>query len=92
MLLAVGAITHTSAACWCCTEDVLKARLKTNGVVEHSFSLPKNSEFGGVEWKIYDVGGSRPQRRAWEPYFDDGGSSHRVAGPPHITDSCMCAQ
>ncbi|EED85236.1 candidate G-protein alpha subunit [Postia placenta Mad-698-R] len=52
-------------------EDVLKARLKTNGVVEHSFSLPKNSEFGGVEWKIFDVGGSRPQRRAWEPYFDD---------------------
>ena len=53
--------------------DVLKARLKTTGVVEHTFSLPKNGEFrGGVEWKIYDVGGARPQRQAWAPYFDDG--------------------
>ncbi|KAH9936976.1 G-protein alpha subunit [Fomitopsis serialis] len=52
--------------------DVLKARLKTTGVIEHSFTLPKNSEFrGGVEWKIYDVGGARPQRQAWAPYFDD---------------------
>ncbi|EPT03825.1 hypothetical protein FOMPIDRAFT_150339 [Fomitopsis schrenkii] len=52
--------------------DVLRARLKTTGVVEHTFSLPKNSEFrGGVEWKIYDVGGARPQRQAWAPYFDD---------------------
>ena len=48
--------------------------MKTTGVVEHTFSLPKNSEFrGGVEWKIYDVGGARPQRQAWAPYFDDGG-------------------
>lgn len=54
---------------------VLRARLKTTGVVEHTFSLPKNKEFlGGVEWKIYDVGGARPQRQAWAPYFDDGAS------------------
>ncbi|KZT02234.1 G-alpha-domain-containing protein [Laetiporus sulphureus 93-53] len=52
-------------------DDVLKARLKTNGVVEHTFSLPKTSEYRGVEWKIYDVGGARPQRQAWAPYFDD---------------------
>ncbi|KAI0937282.1 hypothetical protein AcV5_005226 [Taiwanofungus camphoratus] len=52
-------------------DDVLKARLKTTGVVEHTFSLPKNHEFRGVEWKIYDVGGSRRQRQAWAPYFDD---------------------
>lgn len=52
-------------------DDVLKARLKTTGVVEHTFNMPKNSEFRGVEWKIYDVGGSRPQRHAWAPYFDD---------------------
>lgn len=55
-------------------DDVLKARLKTTGVVEHTFSLPKNHEFRGVEWKIYDVGGSRRQRQAWAPYFDDGES------------------
>ena len=25
----------------------------------------------GSEWSIYDVGGSRTQRNAWYPYFDD---------------------
>ncbi|KAI0370109.1 G-alpha-domain-containing protein [Pilatotrama ljubarskyi] len=52
-------------------DDVLKARLKTTGVVEHTFSLAKTSEWRGVEWKIYDVGGARNQRQAWAPYFDD---------------------
>ncbi|OCH87568.1 G-alpha-domain-containing protein [Obba rivulosa] len=51
--------------------DVLKARLKTTGVVEHAFTLSKGSEFRGVDWKIYDVGGARNQRHAWAPYFDD---------------------
>ncbi|TFK56374.1 G-alpha-domain-containing protein [Heliocybe sulcata] len=51
-------------------EDVLKARLKTLGVIEHSFTL--SSGFArGVEWKIYDVGGARSQRQAWAPYFED---------------------
>ncbi|EJF67466.1 G-alpha-domain-containing protein [Dichomitus squalens LYAD-421 SS1] len=52
-------------------DDVLKARLKTTGVVEHKFTLAKNTEFRGVEWVIYDVGGARNQRQAWAPYFDD---------------------
>ncbi|EMD31116.1 heterotrimeric G-protein alpha subunit [Gelatoporia subvermispora B] len=52
-------------------EDVLKARLKTTGVVEHSFTLTNRSEWRGVDWKIYDVGGARNQRHAWAPYFDD---------------------
>ena len=55
----------------CGTDDVLRARLKTTGVTEHSFTLA-NSDFRGVEWKIYDVGGARHQRHAWAPYFDDG--------------------
>ncbi|KAF8807879.1 G-alpha-domain-containing protein [Phlegmacium glaucopus] len=50
--------------------DVLKARLKTIGVVEHTFSISSGSN-RGVEWRIYDVGGSRNQRHAWAPYFDD---------------------
>ena len=54
-------------------DDVLRARLKTTGVVEHKFTLSKNTEFRGVEWVIYDVGGARNQRQAWAPYFDDGG-------------------
>ncbi|KAF8963893.1 guanine nucleotide binding protein, alpha subunit [Flammula alnicola] len=50
--------------------DVLKARLKTMGVVEHTFSIPSGSN-KGVEWRIYDVGGARNQRQAWAPYFED---------------------
>lgn len=51
-------------------EDVLKARLKTMGVVEHTFLISSGTN-RGVEWKIYDVGGARHQRQAWAPYFDD---------------------
>ncbi|KAF9778279.1 guanine nucleotide binding protein, alpha subunit [Thelephora terrestris] len=50
--------------------DVLKARLKTTGVVEHTFAF-KTAEFRGMTWKIYDVGGSKNQRHAWAPFFDD---------------------
>ncbi|KAG9046092.1 hypothetical protein FS842_000996 [Serendipita sp. 407] len=61
-------------------DDVLKARLKTLGVVEHRFSLdkPQGSIFGKasasqaeVDWVIYDVGGARNQRHVWAPFFDD---------------------
>lgn len=52
-------------------EDVLKARLKTLGVVEHTFSIP-DSQRRSMVWKIYDVGGARNQRAAWAPYFEDG--------------------
>lgn len=55
----------------CHAEDVLKARLKTLGVVEHTFKLDAGNH-RGVTWKIYDVGGARNQRQAWAPYFEDG--------------------
>jgi guanine nucleotide-binding protein subunit alpha len=48
--------------------DVLKARLKTMGVVEYKFSILSGSN-RGVQWRIYDVGGARNQRQAWAPYF-----------------------
>ncbi|GJJ09024.1 hypothetical protein Clacol_003245 [Clathrus columnatus] len=68
-------------------DDVLKARLKTVGVIEHCFSLETGKQ-KGVDWKIYDVGGARSQvgsilialspkaeecykRQAWVPYFQD---------------------
>ncbi|KAI6136174.1 guanine nucleotide binding protein, alpha subunit [Pisolithus sp. B1] len=54
-------------------QDVLKARLKTLGVVEHSFSIP-DCHRRTIQWKIYDVGGARNQRSAWAPYFDDDDS------------------
>lgn len=49
--------------------DVLKARLKTIGVIEHSFHISSGTN-RGVQWKIYDVGGARNQRHAWAPYFE----------------------
>ncbi|KAH9988196.1 G-alpha-domain-containing protein [Russula vinacea] len=52
-------------------EDVLKARLKTLGVVEHQFTISMGSIRGASNWVIYDVGGARSQRHAWAPYFQD---------------------
>lgn len=51
-------------------EDVLRARLKTMGVVEHRFTVSTGTT-RGIDWKIYDVGGARSQRAAWIPYFED---------------------
>ncbi|THH04740.1 hypothetical protein EW145_g5299 [Phellinidium pouzarii] len=54
-------------------DDVLRARLKTLGVVEHSFTIKDgvHGANGNVQWRIYDVGGARHQRQAWAPYFED---------------------
>jgi len=52
-------------------EDVLKARLKTLGVVEHQFTISMGTMRGASNWVIYDVGGARNQRHAWAPYFQD---------------------
>lgn len=53
---------------------MLRARLKTIGVVEHAFMVKGGGASGSkesVEWRIYDVGGARHQRQAWAPYFED---------------------
>jgi G-protein alpha subunit len=62
-------------------DDVLKARLKTLGVVEHRFSpagpsqgsskFSKTPGQNDADWLIYDVGGARNQRHVWAPFFDD---------------------
>ncbi|KAH9931630.1 G-alpha-domain-containing protein [Epithele typhae] len=51
-------------------DDVVRARLRTLGVQEHKIKLNKGPATGS-DWYIYDVGGSRTQRMAWYPYFDD---------------------
>ncbi|PVF97035.1 putative G protein alpha chain [Serendipita vermifera] len=51
-------------------DDILRARLRTVGVQEHKLSLELGPE-KGQDWYIYDVGGSRSQRSAWESFFDD---------------------
>ncbi|KAF8644243.1 hypothetical protein AX16_008598 [Volvariella volvacea WC 439] len=50
--------------------DILKARLKTTGALEHSFTITTGDN-RGAEWIFYDVGGTRNQRQAWAPYFED---------------------
>ncbi|KAG8880916.1 hypothetical protein FRB98_004676 [Tulasnella sp. 332] len=52
------------------TQDVLTARLKTLGVVEHFFKLQSGGSPDGGDWRIYDVGGHRDQRHTWAPFFD----------------------
>ncbi|KAI5120532.1 hypothetical protein M0805_004540 [Coniferiporia weirii] len=51
-------------------DDIIRARLRTVGVQEHSIILETGSEVGR-EWMIYDVGGSRSLRAQWPAYFDD---------------------
>ncbi|PIL25815.1 hypothetical protein GSI_11568 [Ganoderma sinense ZZ0214-1] len=51
-------------------DDVVRARLRTLGVQEHKIKFASGPA-AGSEWCIYDVGGSRTQRIAWYPYFDD---------------------
>lgn len=58
------------------TGDILKARIQTVGVEEHEVVVepgdhPFPGEIGST-WLFYDVGGSRHQRAAWAPFFDDG--------------------
>jgi hypothetical protein len=50
---------------------VLRAQLKTTGVVEHTITLRGAATSTLMDWKIYDVGGERSQQQAWAPYFDD---------------------
>jgi len=53
-------------------DDILNARLKTVGVVEHCFHLQSSGTVDkSLDWRIYDVGGSRSQRATWAPFFDN---------------------
>jgi len=53
-------------------DDVLRARLKTIGVSEYIFDMEASAgKQSAMTWKIYDVGGTRSQRSAWVPFFDN---------------------
>jgi len=45
-------------------EDILRARLRTSGIVERSFNI------NGVMFKFLDVGGQRNERRKWIHCFE----------------------
>ncbi|KAF9226022.1 G-alpha-domain-containing protein [Gyrodon lividus] len=49
-------------------DDIVRARLRTLDIQEHELSVDEDGKT--QTWKIYDVGGSRTQRNAWLPYFD----------------------
>ena len=46
------------------TDDVLRARVRTSGVVSKEFTLHKS------QFRMYDVGGQRSERRRWLQFFD----------------------
>ncbi|KAF9649288.1 G-alpha-domain-containing protein [Thelephora ganbajun] len=53
-------------------DDILRTHLATLGVEEHHLALEGGQiEQQNQEWVIYDVSGSRTQRAAWVPYFDN---------------------
>ncbi|KAH7106855.1 G-protein alpha subunit [Auriculariales sp. MPI-PUGE-AT-0066] len=52
-------------------DDILRARLRTQGVDEYKFTMENLMIGGGREWWVYDVGGSRTQRAQWAQFFDD---------------------
>ncbi|KAG8085204.1 hypothetical protein GUJ93_ZPchr0010g7920 [Zizania palustris] len=51
-------------------EDVLHARVRTNGVVQIQFSPVGESKRGGEVYRLYDVGGQRNERRKWIHLFE----------------------
>lgn len=46
-------------------EDILRARMRTSGIIETKFDLE------GLEFTIVDVGGQRTERRKWLHCFDN---------------------
>ncbi|KAI6134829.1 guanine nucleotide binding protein, alpha subunit [Pisolithus croceorrhizus] len=49
-------------------DDVLRARLRTLDIQEYDIYVEESGKM--LTWKLYDVGGSRTQRHAWLPYFE----------------------
>ena len=44
--------------------DILQSRKPTHGIVEHQFT------FKGVEFRTYDIGGQKNERKKWIDHFD----------------------
>eukprot|EP00301_Raphidiophrys_heterophryoidea_P005702 c12363_g1_i1.p2 GENE.c12363_g1_i1~~c12363_g1_i1.p2 ORF type:complete len:198 (+),score=44.24 c12363_g1_i1:551-1144(+) len=47
------------------TEDVLRVRVKTTGIVENQWTM------NGTLFRMFDVGGQRSERRKWIHHFDN---------------------
>ena len=72
-------------------DDIICCRLRTTGVTEYALTFPTGmeEEEGGLrsklprisfgkEWIMYDVGGARTNRYAWQSYFENGESSSSI--------------
>lgn len=46
-------------------QDILRARIRTTGIVEHTFLIKEN------EFRMYDVGGQRNARKKWIHCFEN---------------------
>ena len=47
------------------TQDILRTRVKTTGIVEINFS------FKDLNFRVFDVGGQRSERKKWIHCFED---------------------
>eukprot|EP00808_Paulinella_micropora_P014684 g27315.t1 len=55
-------------------EDILRARVRTTGIVENEFEIDQN------KFKMYDVGGQRNERKKWIHCFEEVTAVIFVAG------------
>ncbi|KAJ1559622.1 guanine nucleotide-binding protein subunit alpha, partial [Nowakowskiella sp. JEL0078] len=46
-------------------QDILRTRVMTTTITENNFKI------GSKNFRIFDVGGQRSERKKWAPYFDD---------------------
>ncbi|KAG7443309.1 guanine nucleotide binding protein, alpha subunit [Guyanagaster necrorhizus] len=71
-------------------DDIIRARLRTLGVQEYRFIFDHGRTVG-QEWRLYDVGGTRSSRAAWQPYFDDDRRVNRLEDSYMLWKSvCAC--
>ncbi|CAF4844459.1 unnamed protein product, partial [Rotaria socialis] len=47
------------------TQDILRTRVKTTGIVEINFT------FKDLNFRVFDVGGQRSERKKWIHCFED---------------------
>ncbi|KAJ4469633.1 guanine nucleotide binding protein, alpha subunit [Lentinula lateritia] len=68
-------VERIASASYCPTDsDIVRARVRTDGVEEHHL-VAESSKLKGNEFFITDVSGARSSRHSWIPFFDD---SHAI--------------
>lgn len=68
-----------------CCQDILRARIRTTGIVEHTVRIEGN------EFRMYDVGGQRNARKKWIHCFENVTSVIFVAALSGYDQVCYCA-